>query len=256
MAQTPLARSLLDVTSDNRAGHPSRLSCMVLQKQTLLEGLRSLPGDERLLRSIAELLEREKQWKELQQIILEQLPSLPRGSALEAHACYLGGKASLELGDLRPALGLISRAVQLQGDQWYSQHILGRVLARLGRSAEALLAQQRCGELAPGFTWAWFEIGQLQLALGNMQAAREALERALRLQEVQNPGQCHLFQQALADVKARARQAEREEASRGLWPERQPPPAGERLPALEELMLSLEQFRLFLDRYESRSRPG
>lgn len=228
----------------------------MLQKQTLLEGLRSLPGDERLLRSVAELLERDKQWKELQQIILEQLPILPRGSALEAHACYLGGKASLELGELRQALGLISRAVQLQGDLWYSQHILGRVLARLDRPAEALVAQQRSGKLAPGFPWAWFEIGQLQLELGNMQAAREAFERALNLQKVQDQDHCHLFHEALADVEVRVRQLEREQASLGLWPERQPPAVGERLPVLEELMLSLEQFRLFLDRYESQTHPG
>jgi tetratricopeptide (TPR) repeat protein len=229
---------------------------MVVQKQTLLEGLRSLPGDERLLRSLAELLERDQQWKELQQIILEQLPRLPRGSALEVHVCYLGGKASLELGDLRQALGLISRSVQLRGDLWFSQHILGRVLAGLGRWAEGLQAQQRCAELAPGFPWCWFEIGKLQLELGDVQAAQEALERALDLQEHQDPGHSHLFRQALAGVEVRARQAEREEASLGLWPERQPPAAGERLPVLEELMLSLEQFRLFLDRYESQSRLG
>jgi len=221
-----------------------------MQKQTLLEGLRALPGDERLFHCLSTLLEQQKQWQELQQVILEQLPWLPRGSALEAHACYLAGKASLELGDLRQALALTSRSVQLQGDRWYSQHIHGRVLARMGKQTEGLRAQCRCAELAPAFPWCWFEIGQLQLALEQPVAAKEALERALALQMRQDPGHLVPFQKALQAVSSRATQAERQEAARTLWPDRRPPEPGDALPAIEELSLSLERFRRFLDRWE------
>lgn len=225
----------------------------MVRKQTLLEGLRALPGDERLLRSLATLLEQEKAWRELLEMILQQLPRLPRGTPLEAHACYLGGKAALELGELRQALALSSRSVQMQPDIWYSQHIHGRVLSRMGRRMEALQAQQRCADLAPRFPWCWFEIGQLQLAQGEVRAAREAFEQALTLQEERDPAGTVLFRQALAGVESQARLAERQAAALGLWPDRPAPGPGEQLSALDELALAVEQFRRFLDRHEQQA---
>lgn len=228
----------------------------VVQKQTLLEGLRALPGDERLLRSLSTLLEQEKAWQELLEIILQQLPLLPRGSALEAHACYLGGKAALEQGELRQALALSGRSVQMQPNVWYVQHIHGRVLSRLGRRIEALQAQKRCAELAPGFPWCWFEIGQLQLAQGDVGAAREAFERALALQEERDPAGNALFRQALEGVESQARLAERQAAALDLWPDRPAPGPDQRLSALDELALAVEQFRRFLDRHEQQAGAG
>ena len=58
-----------------------------MKKQTLLEGLRALPGDESLLRTLASLLEAEGNWQELQQIMLEQLPRLPRVYRARADGC-------------------------------------------------------------------------------------------------------------------------------------------------------------------------
>ncbi|MEB3271335.1 MAG: hypothetical protein VKJ44_06785 [Synechococcus sp.] len=228
----------------------------MVQKQTLLEGLRALPGDERLLRSLAILLEQEGAWRELLDMILEQLPQVPRGSPLEAHACYLGGKAALELGELRQALALSGRSMQMQPNIWYVQHIHGRVLARLGRRLEALQAQQRCAELAPAFPWCWFEIGQLQLAQAQVTAARQAFERALRLQEERDPAGTALFRQALEGVEQQAQLAERQAAALGLWPDQPPPAPGERLPALDELALAVEQFRRFLDQHQQRIGAG
>ncbi len=215
-----------------------------------MEGLRALPGDESLLRTLSSLLEAEGNWQELQQIMLEQLPRLPRGTSLEAHVCYLAGKACLELGDLRQALALSTRSVQGRGDFAYSHHIHGRTLARMGRRAEALQAQQRCAALAPEFSWCWYEIGQLQIAQGDIGAARAALQRALVLQEAQDPGGTDLFRQALEGVESQANLAERRAAAASLWPERALLAPHERLDAIDELALLTEEFRLFLDRME------
>ena len=222
-----------------------------MQKQTLLEGLRALPGDERLLRGLGRLLEQEQSWAELQAVMVEQLASVPRGTPLEAHVTYLAGKASVELGDLRQALAFCSRSVQVRDDAWYSQHMLGRVLARLGRRAEALQAQSRCAELAPHFPWCWFEIGQLRLEQGEARAAREALERALALQQAVHPGRTALFHQALERVQGEERLRARRAAAQQLWPDRPPLGPQERLPALERLELALEEFRQLLDRLEA-----
>lgn len=222
-----------------------------MQKQTLLEGLRALPGDERLLRSLGRLLEQEQSWAELQAVMLEQLASVPRGTPLEAHVAYLAGKASLELGDLRQALAFCSRSVQVRDDLWYSQHIHGRVLARLGRRAEALQAQGRCAELAPHFPWCWFEIGQLRQQQGEAGAARQAFERALALQQAVDPAQSGLFRRALEGVQQEQRLRARRAAAQALWPDRPPLGPDERLPGLDRLELALEEFRQLLDRLEA-----
>ena len=222
----------------------------MLQKQTLFEGLRALPGDESLFRTLGALLDREADWTDLRRLALEQLPHLPRGSRLEAQGAYLGGKACLELGDLRQALSLITRALQLQDDFAYSHHIHGRVLARMGRRVEAILAQERCAALAPGFPWCWFALGQLQLEIDPTAAGREALQRALQLAEVQDPGgpSLDLFRRALEGVEDRALLEERRAAARDLWPGRPELGPQERLKTIDELALAVEQFSRFLDR--------
>ncbi|MCX5968322.1 MAG: hypothetical protein NTV57_11895 [Cyanobacteria bacterium] len=222
----------------------------MLQKQTLFEGLRALPGDESLFRTLGALLDSQADWPELRRLALEQLPHLPRGSRLEAQGAYLGGKACLELGDLRQALSLITRALRLQDDFAYSHHIHGRVLARMGRRAEAIRAQERCAALAPGFPWCWFEIGQLQLESDQMAAGRQALQRALQLAEVQDSGASSLglFRRALDGVEDRARLEERRAAARHLWPDRPELAPQERLRVIDELALSVEQFSRFLGR--------
>ena len=227
-----------------------------MQKETLLEGLRALPGDESLLRTLGSLLEEEGNWQELQQIMLDQLPRLPRGSALEAHVSYLAGKACLELGDLRQALALSTRAVQGRADFAYSHHIHGRTLARMGRRVEALGAQQRCAALAPGFPWCWFEIGQLQRAQGDMAAAKAALQRALALQEAQNPAGAEMFRRTLEGVQEEASLAERRAAAASLWPERAPLGPDERLDPIDKLAVVVEEFRLFLELLEGRGTLG
>jgi tetratricopeptide (TPR) repeat protein len=221
-----------------------------VQKQTLLEGLRALPGDERLLRSIGSLLEEEGNWQELHQIMLEQLPRVPRGSPMEAHLCYLASKACLELGDLRQALALGTRAVQGLPDFAYCHHIYGRTLAAMGRRGEALQAQQRCADLAPNFSWCWYEIGQLQLAKSDVAAAKAALERALALQESQDPDHAEMFRRSLEGVEAKVLLAERQAAASSLWSDRPPLGPDHRLEAIEELALVTEMFRLHLDRLE------
>jgi tetratricopeptide (TPR) repeat protein len=227
-----------------------------VQKQTLLEGLRALPGDEHLLRSLGSLLEEEGNWQELQQIMLEHLPRLPRGSPMEAHLCYLASKACLELGDLRQALALGTRAVQGRPDFSYCHHIYGRTLAAMGRRAEALQAQQRCAALEPNFSWCWYEIGQLQLAQGDVAAAKAALQRALALQESQDPRHAEMFRRSLEGVESKALLAERQASASSLWPDRPPLGQDQRLEAIDELALVTEMLRLHLDRLEADACGG
>ena len=238
------------VTSSRFAGQWDQPCWHAVQKQTLLEGLRALPGDDRLLRSLGSLLEDEGSWQELQQSMLEQLPRIPRGTPLEAHVCYLASKACLELGDLRQALALSTRAVQGRPDFAYCHHIHGRTLSAMGRRVEALQAQQRCANLAPGFSWCWYEIGHLHEAHGDLDAARVALQRALALQEAQEPQRAEIFRRALERVLEDSQLAERRAAAARLWPDRAPLAAGERLDAIDALALLNEEFRLFLDRLE------
>ena len=120
----------------------------------------------------------------------------------------------------------------------------------MGRRVEAILAQERCAALAPGFPWCGFELGELQLEIDQTAAGREALQRALQLAEAQDPGgpSLDLFRRALEGVQDRARLEERRAAARDLWPGRPELGPQERLKAIDELALAVEQFSRFLDR--------
>ncbi|MFS6828204.1 hypothetical protein [Cyanobium sp. ATX-6F1] len=89
---------------------------------------------------------------------------------------------------------------------------------------------------------------------GETTAAKAAFERALALQEAQDPGNTTLFRRALEGVEARAQRAERQAAALSLWPDGPPPGLDGPLAPLQELALATEQFRLFLDGLEGQ--PG
>jgi tetratricopeptide (TPR) repeat protein len=219
-----------------------------MHRQTLLEGLQVLPGDGALLQALGSLLEQEADWPELRRVMLEQLPLLPRGAPEEGQVYYLASKACLELVDPHQAVILGSRAVQLQPNFAYGHHILGRALAQVGRSAEALQAQRRCAELAPQFPWCWFEVGLLLRAGSDPVGACSALRRALVLQQSMDPGGTQIFVRALASAEQASHREERQAAARSLWPDRPPLDPEAPLPPLMRLALATEEFRLFLDR--------
>lgn len=231
-----------------------RRSPSSMQKHTLLQGLQAMPGDGALLIALGSLLEQEADWTTLRDVLLEHWPRMPAGSPQEGQVVYLMAKACLELSDWHQAVRLASRAAYLLPSFPYAHHILGRALARVNRTREALDAQHRCAELEPGFAWCWFEIGNLALELGDPAAARSALERALKQQQADDPVSTAIIRQALLRAERACLWEEREAAARHLWPDRPAPQPDAHLPALEHLALMTEEFRLFLDKVEEQRR--
>lgn len=224
-----------------------------MQKQTLLQGLQAMPGDGALLVALGSLLEKEADWTGLREVLLDQLPRMPLGSAEEGKVVYLAAKACLELADYHQAVRLATKAVALLPAFPYAHHILGRALAQVGRKREAIAAQTRCAELEPSFAWCWFEIGSLTLELGDPAVARSAFHQAFIQQRDQDPDSTAIIREALARAERACLWEEREAAARTLWPDRPVPQNGEPLPALDHLALITEEFRLFLDSIEAQA---
>lgn len=223
-----------------------------MQKHTLLQGLQAMPGDGALLAALGTLLEKEGDWSALREVLLEQLPHLPRGASQEGQLFYLAAKACLELGDNQQAVRLASKATALLPGFSYGHHILGRALARVGRREEAMGAQRRCAELDPSFVWCWFEIGSLALSAGDNALARSALQQALHRQELQDPNTTAMLREALERAEQACLWEERELAARQLWPDRPLPRNGQALAPIDQLALITEEFRLFLDKVQRR----
>lgn len=221
-----------------------------MQQHTLLQGLQAMPGDGALLAALATLLEQQGDWRTLREVLLEQLPQLPRGASQEGQLVYLAAKACLELGDDQQAVRLASKATALLPRFSYAHHILGRALARVARREEAMAAQRRCAELEPSFVWCWFEIGSLALELGDSSLARSAFQQALGRQELQDPNNTAMLREVLARAEQACLWEERELAARQLWPDRPPPRAGQSLAPIDQLALITEEFRLFLDKVQ------
>lgn len=220
-------------------------------RETLLESLRRFPGDLQMIQRLGQDLESSGEWPLLREVLQQQLSHVPTGTPGEAQVTYLLAKACLEMGEERRALALVGRSLLVRPDFAYSHHIQGRALARLQRFPEAIAAQRRCLELAPEFSWGWFELGCLHRQQGQLQTAVVHLKRALSLQTTSDAQHQKLIQQILQEVEDRLRQQERHAAALALWPDRSVPKPGEQLWALDEIELQLEAFRQFLDRVES-----
>lgn len=225
-------------------------------RETLLESLRRFPGDLLMIQRVGQDLESNGEWQLMREVLQQQLNHVPAGSPGEAHITYLLAKASLELGEERRALALIGRSLLVRPDFAYSHHIKGRALARLQRFPEAIAAQQRCLELAPDFSWGWFELGCLQRQQGELHTAVIHLNRALALQSASDPQHHRLIEGVLQELNDQLQRQERQAAALALWPDRAVPQPGEQLEALDEIALQLEAFRQFLERAERRSEPG
>jgi tetratricopeptide (TPR) repeat protein len=226
-----------------------------MQKHTLLQGLQAMPGDGALLVALGSVLEQDEDWTTLRDVLLDHWPRMPSGSPQEGHVIYLIAKACLELSDWPQAVRLASRAAHLLPGFPYVHHILGRALARLGRLQEALEAQYRCSELEPTFAWCWFEIGAIALDLGDPAASRSAFQRALSLQQVDDPDSTAIIRHELLRAEQSCLWEEREAAARHLWPDRPVLQPNAHLPVLERLALMTEEFRLFLDKVEAQTKP-
>ena len=216
-------------------------------RETLLEGLRRFPGDPELIQRLGRELETSGEWQLMQEVLQRQLAHVPAGSPLEAQVDYLLAKASIELGEERRALAMIGRSLLLRPNFAFSHHIKGRALAKLRLFSEAITAQRRCVELAPEFSWGWFELGCLLRRQGDMEGAIAHLRRCLTLQAVSDQQHHVLVLSTLQDAERELALKERKEAALSLWPERPPPHEGERLAIFDEMELQIEQFRLFLD---------
>lgn len=224
----------------------------LIQKATLLAGLRLTPGDPRFLEALGSRLEAEEAWQDLHDHFLPQLRSVQPGTALDGYVRYMLGKAATELGQIEEALPWLERAAEIRPDFPFVHHLLARCYRRLRRLPEALKASLTCCSLAADFPWGWLETGELQLLLGLPREALVSFQRGLCAQKLSNPGDLTLFERGFARAHEEVINIERQALAAELWPDRPPLAPGQPLEPLEELELSLHQFRSMLDRVEAR----
>lgn len=87
--------------------------------------------------------------------------------------------AEFAAGDLAAAAGHLQAAATASGDAFPHAGALGLVLARLGRAEEARPWLARARPTEPEFAEARLELARLELARGDREAARKALDEAL-----------------------------------------------------------------------------
>lgn len=224
----------------------------LIQKATLLAGLRLNPGDPRFLEALGSRLEAEAAWQDLHDLFLPQLRSVEPGTALDGYVRYMLGKAATELGQEEEALPWLERAAEIRPDFPFAHHLLARCYRRLRRLPEALEASLTCCGLAEDFPWGWLETGELQLLLDQPREALRSFHLGLLAQKAVNASDLILFEEGLARAHEAVSAIERQALVAELWPDRPPLAPGQALEPLEELELSLHQFRTMLDRVEAR----
>ncbi|MCS5692045.1 tetratricopeptide repeat protein [Cyanobium sp. FGCU-6] len=227
-----------------------------MQKATLLAGIRLMPGDPRFLEELGVQLEAEEAWQELHDLFVPQLRSVEAGSQLDGYLRYMLGKAAMELGQPGEAHQWLRRATEIQPDFPFAHHLLARCYRNVHRLEDALQASLKCCDLAPDFPWAWLDTGELQLLLNQPHQALHSLQKGLRAQKNRDPKALKLFEDAFSRAHQAATAIERSALAAELWPERPPPVAGQPLDPIDELELSLHQFRTLLDRVEARRDAG
>ena len=89
------------------------------------------------------------------------------------------GLAALQAGNLKDAERLFQAATHAQPKHVPALNLLGVVLGRLGRNAEALASYDRALALAPHSPEAWYGRAMAQLAIGQAQDAIASLEHVL-----------------------------------------------------------------------------
>jgi len=92
---------------------------------------------------------------------------------------YIGYTLVEQGADLREALGLLARAVELRPDDGAIADSYGFCLLRLGRAGEALVELRRADKLAPGDPVILSHLGDALLAAGKREEALDAFQRAL-----------------------------------------------------------------------------
>jgi TolB-like protein len=121
---------------------------------------------------------------------------------------WIGG-AFIGLRKLQDALPPAQRAVDLNPSFEIARFVLGAILARLGRSAEALAELDAGDRLTPNSFWFYLSSLNRSIALflaGRLDAAREAADQALPLL----PGPELLIQSSLCLAKANQRERARD----------------------------------------------
>eukprot|EP00931_Biecheleriopsis_adriatica_P007364 TRINITY_DN108654_c0_g1_i1.p1 TRINITY_DN108654_c0_g1~~TRINITY_DN108654_c0_g1_i1.p1 ORF type:complete len:502 (+),score=173.88 TRINITY_DN108654_c0_g1_i1:124-1629(+) len=93
-----------------------------------------------------------------------------------------GAKAFKE-GDMVEALAHYSECVELDPEDHVHWSNRAAVRHKLGLFDEALMDATKCTELSPEFIKGWARVGAANLALGNLDAAEEAFQKGLALEE-------------------------------------------------------------------------
>ena len=112
----------------------------------------------------------------------------------DPQAALLLGTAQRRAGDLPAAERVFAQLAAAQPDNAAIQFELGRVLAALGRDAEARAPLQRAVERAPGLAGAWGELAALCFRAGDIPAGDRAYARFAHL----SPPDAHLGEAVVA----------------------------------------------------------
>ncbi|MGH9395554.1 MAG: tetratricopeptide repeat protein [Terriglobia bacterium] len=114
------------------------------------------------------------------------------------------GKAYRELGQFQQAAAALSRAVQLDPQNYDARYNLGFSLARLGDTPKAVQELQEAKRLKPDPTQADYELGLLLVKAKNQQAARQEFRayQALQVKKDNKEKAGVLNNQGNADLKA------------------------------------------------------
>lgn len=110
----------------------------------------------------------------------EQAREILRVVADQPNAMLLLAASHSARGEVEAAATVLGRLVQTQPRAAVAHLELGRALARLGRSAQALAALKRSVELKPDLPGAWLELGDLHSANGDSESADNAYSAHVR----------------------------------------------------------------------------
>ena len=92
---------------------------------------------------------------------------------------FLAANEAYGRGDFKEAARLYRLSIQNGQREAFSWFNLGNTLVQLGKTPLAMVAYRRCLELAPGFSRAWVQLGDLLFFGGEYSEAAGAYTRAL-----------------------------------------------------------------------------
>ena len=115
--------------------------------------------------------------------LTSQVDSLKRETAglREALTAARAGINAFHAGDYLGAVGQYDQVIRNDSSNAYLLNLRAYSLFKAGRIDDAIYSQQLSIRANPGYTWGYFDLARFECARGNWDAAREALDRLLKL---------------------------------------------------------------------------